>query len=590
MYLREFHIKNFRNIKDLTIHFNNGVNIIIGENNSGKTTIFDALRICLGYGDRYRDIYVNKSDFHIDSSDPGLSLPQVEFDLIFEIEKDIETGWFRDLLVQKNDGTQELQVHHRYYYETVNEKEKFRYKIWGGENEGQQIEPDILDLLKHVYLGALRDAVQELKPLRGNKLGELYSNLKYDKQGNAITDEKREEMAGRIKTALHNDTDWTDLIDMGLDKVNEHLNETSIKGKEQKVGIDFLPFEFRRLVDYLRMQIPIFEETTLQNNGSVQQYFDLFQNGLGYNNLIYTATVLGDLKVIKEVDPETYIALIIEEPEAHLHPQLQNIFFNYMSELNNEGFQVFISSHSPTLTATADLDSLIILQNQSDSVNAFTLRDSNLEESNKKYLSKFLDVTKSQLFFANGVILVEGISEALLLQLFSEILDKNGKYNLEKNGIEIVNVNGVAFEHFAKLFNSDDATKRLNCKCSILTDNDKHKYDGEISSRAQKAMTYKGENLEVLLAENTFEYELVIANKDILFETFSRIHPTAAGRIDQRESIEEFGKNFVEKVESDRAKSELSHTLAIRLENEPETKENFEVPVYIQQAIKWCLE
>ena len=63
------------------------------------------------------------------------------------------------------------------------------------------------------------------------------------------------------------------------------------------------------MVDYLRIQIPIFDSELIQGDESKQNYFDLFQNGLGYNNLIYAAAVLGDVKVIKEVESEKFIAL-----------------------------------------------------------------------------------------------------------------------------------------------------------------------------------------------------------------------------------------------------------------------------------------
>lgn len=580
MYLERMTIKNFRCIKDATIYFNEGLNILIGENNSGKTTILDALRLAFSYGKQWRDIYVSADDdFYIDKNDLGAKENDIELHLYFKIQRPEEAGIFIDLLAINDEGNQELQLHFRYFIQEKNGVKKIRCRAWGGENEGQLINPEVLELIYYIYLGALRDAVQQLRPVRGNRLGELYIKL--------ITDEEEQDaLAQRVRSVLNNDTDWRNLIESGKVKVNEHLDELSIKGKEQTVEIDFLPWEFRKIVESLRIQMPVFSKSVLENEDD-QRYFELSQNGLGYNNLIYIATVLGDLKRKKELEKEAYIALLIEEPEAHLHPQLQNIFFNYLNKLNKSGFQIFVTSHSPTITAKADLDSLIVLQEQEDKIFALSIKKTNLDDSNKKYLRKFLDVTKSQLFFSNGVILVEGISEALLLPVFSKIM--GDEYDIEKNGIEVVNLNGVAFEHFAKLFNAETPASRLNCRCAILTDDDRTE-DEEISSRAEKAKALENGLLKVELAEKTFEYELFKENKDILLEIFKEMHPKAAENVKEGTSISEHASNFLEKVEANKAKSELSHRLAIRLESDVNARNEFKVPEYIKRAIKWVVK
>lgn len=580
MFLKKIAIENFRGIKSLTLELNKGLNILIGENNSGKTAVMDALRLCFSYGNQRRDIYISTSDFHIDKTDLDANLKDIEFHLFFEIENPEEAGIFIDL-VSINEKQQELQLHFRYYLDKKKGVEKVRYKVWGGDNEGQTITPEVLDLFYFVYLGALRNAVQKLRPIRGNKLGELYSNIETDET-------KQEKLSSKVHNVLSEDDDWTTLIEDGKEKVNDHLKETSLVGKQQNVEIDFLPFEFRKILDNLRIQIPVYNDDIIINK-SKQKYFEISQNGLGYNNLIYTATVLGDLNRKRELDNETYIALLIEEPEAHLHPQLQDIFFNYLSKLNRIGFQIFISSHSPTITAKADLDSLIVLQNQGDKIYSWSIKNSMLNDDNKKYLQKFLDVTKSQLFFANGVILVEGISEALLMPIFSKMVGE--EYDIEGNGIEIVNINGVAFEHFGKLFNADEGAKGLNCRCAILTDDDRNNQE-EISSRAKNAKDLESGLLRVELAEKTFEYELFMSgnNKDILLNIFREMHPIAEKNIEKGQTEKEYAVNFVEKVGSNKAKSKLAHILAIKLEDDTELRENFTIPPYIERAIKWVVK
>ena len=582
MYIEKFIIKNFRGIADLALHFSKGLNVLIGENNSSKTAIIDALRICLSYGNQKRDIYISYPDFHIEKTEISDTLNDIEFHLHFKIEDSAEAGRFNDLLSVQEDGTQDLQLHFRYY---LDEEERIRYKVWGGTNEGQAVAPEILFLLYHVHLDALRDAENHLRPIRGNRLGQLYANIQIEP--NAETDkEKKKEIAKKVREAVDSDADWTQHIGKGKEKINEHLRETSFASKQQQVEILFLPFDFNRLVDNLKIQMPIYTDELLEGDSSKQKHFELYQNGLGYNNLIYTATVLGDLKQRKELNKESYAALLIEEPEAHLHPQLQNLFFKYLNKLDTEqGFQIFISSHSPTITAKSDLKSVVVLQNQDNKVSALSLDKSGLSGDNRKYLHKFLDVTKSQLFFSNGVILVEGISESLLLPIFSKIMGENGKYDIESAGVELVNLNGVAFSHFANLFNNDDDNKNLKTRCSLITDDDRDKETDEIASRAKAASELERKNLKVFLAEQTFEFELFIAgNKDILIEIFREMHPVAASRIIENANVKIHAANFLEKVISNKAKSELAHRLTVKLA----VRNTFVVPAYLQNAIKYA--
>ena len=586
MFLEKFIIKNFRGIENITLNFNKGLNVLIGENNAGKSAIIDALRLCLSYGNQRREIYISLSDFHIDKSAISEELNDIEFHLHFHIDNAAEAGWFNDLLSVAEDGTQDLQLHFRYY---LDENDRVKYKVWGGTNEGQAIAPEVLFLIYHVYLDALRDAEQYLRPIRGNRLGQLYANIQIDPD-HQTDQEKKRELAKKVRSAVDDDADWLGHVAKGKEKINEHLKETSFTDKQQHVDISFLPFDFNKLVDNLKIQMPIYSEDLLDGDPSKQKHFELYQNGLGYNNLIYTATVLGDLKQRKVLQAETYAALLIEEPEAHLHPQLQNIFFNYLNKLDTEqGFQIFISSHSPTITAKADLKSVIVLQNQANKIHALSLTKSGLTEVNQKYLHKFLDVTKSQLFFSNGVILVEGISEALLMPTFSRIVGE--EYDIDKAGIELVNLNGVAFSHFANLFNSEEESKNLMTRCSLLTDDDTADEDDEITSRARIANELANKNLKVFLAERTFEFELFIAgNKKILLEIFAEMHPVSAAKIVADADIKIHATAFLQKVISNKAKSELAHRLAVKLASDAAVRNEFIVPAYIQNAIKYAVK
>lgn len=516
MYLKTFSLRNFRSIEELTLSFRKGVNIIIGENNAGKTAIIDALRICLSYGSLSREIYIKKDeDFYIDSSNSTKICNEIRFDLVFEIESPTERAIFTDFITQdKIDKTkQTIELHFKYFIEEKNENRILRWRVWGGENEGQPLPIEALQLISHTYLGALRNASEKLKPHSyDNKIAKLFKNLNQIEDPTSgekisLNKDKRNELAQNIQKSI-NEGDWDKVISTGNKKVLEHITHSAINGKEPKIEFSFLPYTYEGIVDNIQAQKPIYDglDPTIE-----QRYFKISQNGLGENNLIYAGTVLGDL--IRHDDSEDkevyYNGLLIEEPEAHLHPQKQNTFFQYLSSLETSEVQIFMTSHSPTITAKSDLNYITILQRQGNTISAFSINNSELEDYNKKYLSKFLDVTKSQLFFANGTILVEGISEALLLPVFAKMIAQD----LDKYGVEIVNLNGVAFEHFAKLFNAETPSKRLLTRCALLTDDD----NGQISNTAFNALNKKKVTtvFQILKANNIITAEGVIIDTDV---------------------------------------------------------------------------
>jgi len=560
MYLKNFHIKDFRCISDLDIEFQKGLNVLIGENNSGKTAVIDALRLALGIGSNHREIYIDSDDFHIRPD--GAKTDQIEYDLIFSEPTIEEQGVFFELLVIK-ENVAELQLHIRYKLENRNGIERIKFVYWGGENEGQSIVSEVFEFFYYVHLGALRNAEKDLSPSRGNRTSQLFLKLLED-----INDQKK--YAQDIQDKIDELENWKELKKKAKNKVNEHLSKLTIVDSKQEIDINYIPFEYKKIVENLKMQL-------LQRfgNDSVQQ-FEIYQNGLGYNNLIYISTVLGDIFERKQREKESFISLFIEEPEAHLHPQLQDILFNFLKKTAEEKIQIFITSHSPTVSAKSQLNSIIVLQKTDDNVSSVSLKECNLNEPNQKKLERFLDVTKAQLFFAKGVLLVEGISEALLIPTFSEILG----YDLDQSGIEIVNINGVAFEPFAKLFNSINEKERLKSRCSIVTDDDCQ--NGSISKRAGNAVSLKNANLNVLLSKKTFEYELFITgNEEILKNLYLEMHPR---------TIIATADDFIEKLENNKDKAEFAQNLAYKLNSDQETKLNFRVPKYIKDSLAWVLK
>jgi putative ATP-dependent endonuclease of OLD family len=358
---------------------------------------------------------------------------------------------------------------------------------------------------------------------------------------------------------------------------------------------------------------------------------ELTQNGMGYNNLIYMGTVLGNLKEWQEVETDSYNALLIEEPEAHLHPQLQDLVLAFLrgvsEERNEKPIQIFTTTHSPTLTSQASLDNITMLFEGDDAIKALPLGICPLDPFHKTDLERYLDVTKAQLFFAKGVVLVEGISEALLLPAFAKLLERR----LDQNAVEVISVAGTAFAPFAHLFNSEEDGKRIDIPCGILTDDDRcscrdDEYrltDGDLSitfvgknesnvpeiipildricsklqqgsksDRASKAEGLEGGNLIVKTAFKTFEYELAVIPGNIapMLDALQNIHPkiTKGLRgIFANQLLSSEHKAICLWLATGDVKAEFAQRLARLLGDPSKTlKEPFAVPSYIAEVLK----
>jgi putative ATP-dependent endonuclease of OLD family len=168
------------------------------------------------------------------------------------------------------------------------------------------------------------------------------------------------------------------------------------------------------------------------------------ERGLGYNNVLFMAAELLLLGSGMEL-----ALLLIEEPEAHLHPQLQARVLEMLStRAANDGIQIILSTHSPNIAASAPVENVILVCKGK----TFPLRknETKLDESDYRYLSRFLDVTKANLFFARGVLIVEGPAEELLLPALAEACGRS----FTANGISVVNVGSVGLFRYARIFQS----------------------------------------------------------------------------------------------------------------------------------------
>lgn len=455
MYLSNIEIENFRIFGEgdqkLNLEFKEGLNLIVGENNSGKTAIIDAIRLILRTRDNER-IWLDKKDFYY----PAIVKGKEDYAESFAIKctfkgfKDNEAAPFLEWI----GFDKKIQ---EYYLKlmliarrTEDETTKYGNRITidttaGPDDKGTRMDGLAKDLLRATYLKPLRDAEQELKGKRGSRLSQiLFSHPDI----NTKTEKGKQEKE-RIEKLVKNLN-------------NEILEEGSVyKQKQEHLNSNYFQkflFENQSLNANISLIAPdlidILEKLELKIDKNKPQ-------GLGINNLLFMATELLLLK--PEKDEHDLPLLLIEEPEAHIHPQYQLNLINYFE--SEKDVQVLMTTHSPNLSSKVDLENLIIMKDGQ----AYPLASdyTHLDKSDYAFLRRFLDVTKANMFFAKGIIFVEGPSEELLLPYIAEKIG----LPLHKYGVSIVNVGHRGLYRYSNIFTRKDS-KKMNIKIACIGDLD----------------------------------------------------------------------------------------------------------------------
>ena len=442
MYISEIYAGGFRCFSaahPLLLNLKDGLNIIVGPNDAGKTAIIDAPRHVLWTrGDEFVRLDIN--DFHVDEAGERTAnlLIRCSFDKLSPHEEARFLEWC------SNEGGQ-LRLH-------VCLRGTLRQSAGGGhtvisqyragrDGDGQPLEGDLREYLKSTYLRPLRDAERELRSGRRSRLSRILGALP------TMAAQAKPAEAGAPATlvdtlrAADGEVDANVGVQAVQDAVNTRfLDRLSFSGDELKATLGLgAKGSFDQILERFELYL-----------NPAPGHTERTPRGLGYNNLLFMAAEL----LLLQSHPDQVPFLLIEEPEAHLHPQHQSLFMQMLEKHAAESgiaraernrVQILLTTHSPHLAANAKIETLVLMAEHT----AYPLAkgQTKLDDDDYGFLRRFLDATKANLFFARGLLMVEGDAENILLPAMARKMGRP----LEGHGVSIVNVGHVGLFRYSRI-------------------------------------------------------------------------------------------------------------------------------------------
>jgi putative ATP-dependent endonuclease of OLD family len=526
MHISKLSLVNYRNFLNSKLLFSKGINTLIGENASGKSNVFRAIRLLLdnslsrsayrlSEGDFCRNLtnwrghWIIMSMTFDDISDDEVSqslfvhsagnhgdevVTQASYNLIFRPKQhirlalsELSTGSIAEL----DTLLESISIDD---YETVltgksnadfNDEAVYRSIVGDFDNVdfpsrvsqesiGAQL-PRFLNISDEVsltFVKALRDVVSDFQNNRTNPLLTLLKQ-----KSGQINKTEFEPIAAAV-VALNNQIEGFSDITTIKGDIKDTIN--------QSVGDIYAPqslsikSSLSKEADELFQSLKLFiDESGHGHEGGIHEM------SLGGANLVYLTLKL--LEFNYQQGHQTIANfLLIEEPEAHIHTHIQKTLFD---KINYSDTQIFYSTHSSHISEVCKIKNVNIIGKVNGKCAIFQ-PSQGLIDSKITYIERYLDAIRSNLLFAKSVILVEGDAEEILIPV---LIKQTLGLSLDELGISLVNIRSTGFENISLLFHDD----RIRKKCSIITDLDARFYDinaveGDITSVEKRKSKARG--------------------------------------------------------------------------------------------------
>lgn len=473
IYIKSVHIENYKCFEKLDIDFNKNVNIIVGNNEAGKSTILEAINLCLSglINNRYLRNELNEYFFNTNVVKLFLedsNLPPPRFLIEVYLDSD-ESATNKDLEILKGSMNSRKENSAGIKLEVCfDDKYQKEYTIYKQTSDRSSFP---IEYYKIVWSSFAKDEVSTRSiPLKPNVIDA--SGAKY-KNGsdyyiskiisNQLSSEDIVELTQSIRGLKEKFKD-----EPALKKVNDKIAECDKISKKQ-VSVSVNTTEINAWENLLNTYIDNIPFT---------------QIGQGEKSIIKTNLALSTLR--ENIDN----VVLIEEPENHLSYSNLNGLLKTIEDNNSER-QVIITTHSSFVANKLGLKNLLFINGRK--VSYFN----QVEEDTQNYFKKLAGYETLRVILSNKSILVEGPSDELIVQKAYQVANNN--HLPIEDGIDVISVKGIQARRFLKL------AKDLPMKIAVVTDND-HNYKHNIVERYS---SYLNSNVKVFSnindQENTLE-------------------------------------------------------------------------------------
>ncbi len=467
MFVSRLVVRNFRNFESLDVPFSPGTTCVLGENNSGKSNLLHAIRLALDSNLSARDRSLTAHDIHQsqDLSHPLQVVVAVEFH-----------GYENNVAELALVGTWEVRpgvarLTYRFrprpeVAEAIDRDERpgdgltiedYHWELCGGgvvdpmdlrwdEPNGAAVRFGDLQYFEVFRMPALRDVVGLLRQRSVSPIRRLLETSN-------IPEPEKDALVQVLTDANQQIADQPTISAAGT-RIQTGFRSTA--GRAYPIGLR------------LGMADPSFSSITtglnvLLTEGPLVDY-EPRRNGLGLNNVLYVSMLLDYFDVVAAGADRAGHLLLVEEPEAHLHPLLQRVLY---AALESRSSQVIMTTHSTHITSQAPLESIVALSRRGGgrSDASVPARSPGLTPAALRDIERYLDATRSVLLFGRKILLVEGAAEWFLIP---PLVERVMGVDLDSEGIAIVPIFGRHFLSYTALFGEGGLSK----PCAVLADRD----------------------------------------------------------------------------------------------------------------------